>query len=116
MIARLQSRTHAAGFENIEAIVGGIGEGKLPPEVRFDVAFLVTVLGEVRRKSGALRELHDALREGGILSVTEVLPDPHYLRLARVRRLAHDADFREQRLFAGPLSYTVNFVKDARLQ
>jgi hypothetical protein len=51
------------------------------------------------------------LRPGGVLSITEVLPDPHYQRVARVRSLAAEAGFRELALFPGWLSYTLNVGK-----
>jgi hypothetical protein len=59
-----------------------------------------------------LRELRAALRGGGVLSVTEVLPDPHYQTLARVRELAAEAGLTEQRLFEGRAGYTLNLVRD----
>jgi len=39
---------------------------------------LVTVLGEVPDREAALREIFDALKPGGILSVTEIIFDPHF--------------------------------------
>ena len=45
--------------------------------------------------------------------MTEVLPDPHYQRLARVRALAAGAGFRETRLVRGWLSHTLNLGKSA---
>jgi hypothetical protein len=77
------------------------------------VALLVTVLGEIPEKVAALAELGDALRDGGVLSVTEVLPDPHYQSLTRLRRLAREAGLREDRLFAGRVGYTINLVRNS---
>lgn len=110
MIERLRRRLHAQGIANVETVLAGLGAGQLPAET-FDVALLVTVLGEIPDKARALREIHDSLRSGGILSVTEVLPDPHYQAVARVRALATGAGFREQQLCAGVVSFTMNFVK-----
>jgi ubiquinone/menaquinone biosynthesis C-methylase UbiE len=111
MLRRLQRRLAEHGLANVEAILGGLGEGRLPAD-RFDVALLVTVLGEIPDKAAALREIRAALRGGGVLSVTEVLPDPHYQTLARVRELAAEAGLTEQRLFEGRAGYTVNLVRD----
>jgi SAM-dependent methyltransferase len=112
MLGKLRARVEAESLANVELLEAGLGEGKLPADA-FDVAFLVTVLGEVPDKPAALREIHRSLRPGGVLSVTEVLPDPHYQRLARVRELAAAAGFRERRLFSGWLSFTLNLGKDA---
>jgi ubiquinone/menaquinone biosynthesis C-methylase UbiE len=112
MLAKLTRRIEARGIGNVNVLLAGLGEGKLE-ENRFDVAFLVTVLGEIPDKLSALREIYRALRPGGVLSITEVLPDPHYQTVARVRRLAAEAGFRENALHRGRLSYTLNLARPA---
>lgn len=59
----------------------------------FDLVFLVTVLGEIPDKRAALAEFARVLRPGGILSVTEGLPDPDYVRVPVLRGLATEAGF-----------------------
>jgi len=110
MLQRLQERVADRSLGNVETVLGKLGEGLLPAAA-FDVAVLVTVLGEIPDKVGALVEIRDALRSGGVLSVTEVLPDPHYQSLTRVRALAAAAGLREERLFRGWAGYTVNLVR-----
>jgi ubiquinone/menaquinone biosynthesis C-methylase UbiE len=110
MLARLRERLAAQRLANVEVVEAGLGEGKLP-EGAFDVALLITVLGEIPDKGAALREIHRALRSGGVLSITEVLPDPHYQPLARVRALAASAGFREAGVVRGWVSYTLNLGK-----
>lgn len=112
MLEKLASRLAVQGVSNVELLLAGLGEGKLG-ENRFDVAFLVTVLGEIPDKLIALQEIFRALRPGGVLSVTEVLPDPHYQTVARVRELGTRAGFRESAMHRGWLSYTVNLLKPA---
>jgi len=112
MLERLEGRLAEAGLHNVECIRGGLGEGALP-EAAFDVAFLVTVLGEVPDKEAALRDIHHALRLGGRLCVTEVLPDPHYQTVRRVRALAQRVGFREERYLPGWLSFTLELGKYA---
>jgi ubiquinone/menaquinone biosynthesis C-methylase UbiE len=112
MLQRLEHRMREQGVKNVETVLAGLGDGKLPPN-QFDVAFLVTVLGEVPDMRGALHEVHRSLRAGGVLSITEVLPDPHYQSIARVRELAKEVGLRQDRLFPGWFSYTINLVKEA---
>lgn len=110
MLRRTEARVREEGLANIETLLAGIGEGSLPGEA-FDRAVLVTVLGEIVDQAAGLREIHAALRPGGLLSVTEVLPDPHYQSRRRVRRLAEEAglEFVETR---GPwYAFTTNFRK-----
>lgn len=110
MLARLRERLAAQQLTHVEVVEAGLGEGKLP-ESAFDVALLITVLGEIPDKGAALREIHRALRPAGVLSITEVLPDPHYQPLARVRALAASAGFREAGIVRGWVSYTLNLGK-----
>lgn len=112
MLARLEERLAERGVHNVETLLCGLGDGRLAAD-SFDAALLVTVLGEIDDKPAALREIHRALRPGGVLSVTEVLPDPHYQRLARVRELVAGAGFVEQRVDTGPLAFTLNAAKPA---
>ena len=57
----------------------------------FDLAFLVSVLGEIPDRRAAMQEYARILRPGGTLAVTEALPDPDYVRTPVLRRLAADA-------------------------
>lgn len=110
MLTEAGRRVEAHGLSNVDLVRAGLGDGKLPPEA-FDVALLVTVLGEVPDKPAALREILRSLRPGGVLSITEVLPDPHYQRLPRVRSLAREVGFQEVAIFPGLVSYTMNLRK-----
>ncbi len=110
MMRKLKERAADLGVTNLETIVGGAGEGHLPRGV-FDRAFLVTVLGEIVRQETALREIFEALEPEGLLSITEVIPDPHYQSRRRVRRLAESVGF-EYRETLGPwFAFTMNFSR-----
>ncbi len=110
MMRKLKERAAGLGITNLETIVGGAGEGYLTRGV-FDRAFLVTVLGEILKQEAALREIFEALKPGGLLSITEVIPDPHYQPRRRVRRLAESVGF-EHRETLGPwYAFTLNFAR-----
>lgn len=112
MLGRLEKRLSDHGVRNVETVRGALGAGVVPDR-GFDVAMLVTVLGEIPDKTAALAEIRASLRDGGVLSVTEVLPDPHYQPVARVRALAREAGLTESRLFAGRVGYTINLTRAA---
>lgn len=110
MLDMARKRAKIAGLENIHYMLSALGENMLP-ENRFDRAFLVTVLGEIPNRSGGLKEIANSLKPGGILSITEMMPDPHYQTLQSVRSLAHQADLVETSVFGNMFTYTVNYRK-----
>jgi ubiquinone/menaquinone biosynthesis C-methylase UbiE len=111
MLDKLRARAVQQSLHNIRLVHAGAGSGQLEADY-FDRALLVTVLGEIPDKPAALAEIFRALKHGGILSVTEVIPDPHYQRRGTVRRLCRDAGFVEQAAFGSWLAFTVNFLKE----
>ncbi len=110
MLDKLRARLAAQGVGNVRIINGPLGAGHLERDA-FDRAFLVTVLGEVPEPERALREIYESLKPGGILSVTEVLPDPDYLPRGRLRRLVEGVGFRQVAVFGGGLAYTASFER-----
>jgi ubiquinone/menaquinone biosynthesis C-methylase UbiE len=112
MLARTRARALEAGLANIEFLRSGQGEDRLE-RGRFDRAVLVTVLGEIPDQPRAMQELFDALRPGGLLSVTEVVFDPHFQTRQTVTRLAEAAGFREQAFFGNRIAYVIHFGKPA---
>lgn len=110
MLAKLERRVADEGITNVRPLRAGLGEGALR-EGEFDRVVLAMVLGEVRERGAALRELYAALEPGGVLSVTEIFGDPHYRRLPAVRREVEAAGFRLVRRFGGFPAYTLNFER-----
>ena len=110
MLSRTRQRAEVADLENIEYLQASAGEGKLGQE-QFDRALLVTVLGEIPDREAALREIFEALKPEGILSVTETMFDPHYQSRRSVTRLAEAVGFRERAFFGNRLAYTLHFEK-----
>lgn len=110
MLARTQEKSRAAGLSNIRFTQAGLGEGKLEQDY-YDRALLVTVLGEIPNQEAALKEIFSALKPGGILSVTEVIFDPHFQGRETVLRVAGAAGFREKGFFGKRLAYTLHVEK-----
>lgn len=110
MLARAKEKAQASRLTNIEFVQAGAGEGKLGHS-RFDRALLVSVLGEIPDRKGALKEIFDALRPGGILAVTETVFDPHYQSRNTVTQLAAEVGFQEHGFFGNRMAYTLNLMK-----
>ena len=112
MLQRAQHKARAANLTNIQFLQAAAGEGKLGRD-RFDRALLVTVLGEIPNRQTALREIFDALKRGGILSVTEVIFDPHFQSRQMVAKLVCSVGFRENACHGSRIAFTFNFEKTA---
>ena len=110
MLARVREKVQATGLHNVQYLRGGLGEGNLP-QIHFDRAVLVTVLGEIPDPVAALQEIYGALKPAGVLSVTEVIFDPHFQRRETVLHAAQAAGFKEKNLFGRSLAYTLHLEK-----
>ena len=71
----------------------------------------MTVLGEIPDREAALREILAALKPGGMLSVTEIIFDPHFQSRATITQLARSAGFREKAFYGNRIAYTLNLEK-----
>jgi ubiquinone/menaquinone biosynthesis C-methylase UbiE len=111
MLKKLKKRIESNKLKNIKTILGGAGQGHLKETNYFDRAILVTVLGEIPDKKKALEEIFQALKPKGILSITEVLPDPDYQRKKAVIKLTDSIGFVLESKYSKFLSYTMNFLK-----
>jgi ubiquinone/menaquinone biosynthesis C-methylase UbiE len=112
MLPQAEEKARTANLHNIRFIHAGVGEGKLEPN-HFDRALLVTVLGEIPDQEAAMKEIYDALKPGGILSVTEIIFDPHYQRLVTIRGKATAAGFKENNYFGNIFAFTINLEKSS---
>jgi len=110
MLEITKAKARQCGFNNIEFVQAAAGQGSLQRGV-FDRVLLVTVLGEIPERQLAVNEIFAALKPGGILSVTELIFDPHFQRRSTVRRFAQAAGFHEVQRFGNAIAYTMHFVK-----
>jgi 2-polyprenyl-3-methyl-5-hydroxy-6-metoxy-1,4-benzoquinol methylase len=113
MLRRVKEKAQAANLKNIQFLQVGAEEGKLTRN-RSDRVLQVAVLGEIPNRTAALKEIFEALKPGGILSVTEVIYDPHFQSRETVLRLAGTAGFREKNFFGNRFAFTLNLEKPER--
>jgi len=110
MVERLKERARRAQVSNLTAIVGDATQ-PMVAEADFDLAFLATTLGEIPDRAAVLAQCFRGLKPGGVLSITEIFPDPHYQSRSTVKRLAEETGFRLQSIQGGWWLFTANFVK-----
>ena len=111
MLRRARDKAAKAAVTNIEFIRAALGEGGLP-ESLFDRAVLSTVLGEIPDRRAALGEIYASLKPGGFLLINEVVGDPHYQSLAKVKTLAEDVGFRPGAVYGSRLAYSIVLEKE----
>jgi SAM-dependent methyltransferase len=114
MLDRLESRVQLTDLKNIELRLGDITKQGSLTDGEFDRAYLVTVMGEIPASQEALQILYQALKPGGVLSITEMLPDPHYQRRDVVLSQAWEAGFEPSEYWGWVGGYTQNFTKPSR--
>ena len=110
MLKRVRAKADQAGLGNIQYLQGAAGEQKLKKN-EYDCVLLVTVLGEIPDKGAAIKEIFESLKSGGLLSITEVIADPHFQTRKKVLEVVSSVDFKETGFFGNPISYTINFGK-----
>ncbi len=110
MLDRARRKVRSARLTNASLRLAKPGDAGLGRD-EFDRAVMVTVLGEIPDRQAALQEVTDALKPGGLVSVTEVVVDPHFQTRGAVRRLAATAGLREVAFFGNRLGFTLNFEK-----
>jgi ubiquinone/menaquinone biosynthesis C-methylase UbiE len=110
MLQRARHKAQTANLANIRFLQAGVGEGQLEYN-RYDRVLLVTVLGEIPDREAALKEIFAALKPGGLLSVTEIIFDPHFQRRSTVARFATSVGFREKMFFGNRIAYTLHLEK-----
>lgn len=102
------SRPENRDIKNIKLIEGDVH--KLPfDDNSFDVIYTVTVLQELPDRNKALKEMKRVLKPGGILAVTEFLPDPDYPLKSTTIKLGEDAGFMLDKVEGNLWNYTVRF-------
>lgn len=114
MLGRAKEKALAEKLDNISYLQAGLGDGRLESNT-YDRALLVTVLGEIPDQLRALEEIFDALKPGGILSVTEIIFDPHFQSKKAVLEVTAKAGFQEKAFFGKSLAYTMHFEKPVHI-
>lgn len=112
MLDKLRRKLAGDDPGNVELIHGDATQTVLPRESA-DVVYLCTVLGEIPDRRTALAHCFDALKPGGRLSITEIIMDPHYQTVAKVRALAAELGFEFEDITSNWRMYTANFRRPA---
>ena len=90
MLDRCPKKCESMGFANVVYVAGDAAT--LPfADAAFDMVYMVTVFGEVHDPDACLRGVRRILRPGGVLSISEHLPDPDFTSLRALQQRAERA-------------------------
>jgi ubiquinone/menaquinone biosynthesis C-methylase UbiE len=108
MLAKARRKLRAAGLANVAFAQGDAAALPYTDGV-FDIALLVTVLGEVPDRRGCLRSLGRVLRPGGLLVIHEQWPDPDLIAIDVLRAAVEREGFRFEESLGPRWNYTAVF-------
>jgi SAM-dependent methyltransferase len=111
MLTQLEKKARLNAISNIRTYVRDVTSETGLAADSFDRAWMVTVLGEIPDQRAALRNIFRALKPGGTLSITEIIPDPHFQTRQKVLRLGEEAGFQPSKSWGWAWAFTQNFTK-----
>ena len=87
MADRCRKKCVSMGFANVVYVVGEAAT--LPvANAAFDMVYMVTVFGEAEDQEACLGGVRRIIRPGGVLSISEHLPDPDFTSLRAMQQRA----------------------------
>ena len=88
MLKKVETKAREAHITHITTVHTTIGTNQPQfTQKKFDRITLVAVLGEIPNQEAALKEIASLLKPDGILSITELIFDPHFQRRTTIRTL-----------------------------
>ena len=97
-------------IRNIRVVKASAYEIPYPAE-SFDIVFTVSVLQEIPKPHETLLEAYRVLKKGGIMSVSEFIPDPDWLLPGTVEKQLMAAGFKSIKRYGNLFRYTITGVK-----
>ena len=78
---------------------------------KFDVIYMVTVLGEIENQKEYIGEFYRMLKPNGVLSISEQGGDPDKMSVEEIEELLKDFNFEFYKLYGTKNNFTINFKK-----
>lgn len=78
---------------------------------KFDLIYMITVIGEVENKEQYIREFFRMLRPCGVLSISEQAGDPDKISIEEIKKLVYGFGFKFDKLYGTKNNFTINFRK-----
>lgn len=75
----------------------------------FDIAFMVTVLGEIEKKDCYIKELKRTIKNNGLLAISELPGDPDHLSKKEIIKLLTKHGFTKHKTYGKKNNFTIIF-------
>lgn len=79
---------------------------------KFNVIYMVTVLGEIENKQNYIDEFFRLLCDHGILSISEQAGDADKMSVDKIKDLLQNSGFKFDKLYGTKNNFTINFRKN----
>ena len=110
VVQRLEKRVEREGATNVFPKVDNAYDLSFE-DGSVDRVFAIACLPEIPEPVKALREIYRILKDNGIVSLSELFPDPDYPRRKTEIRWAEEAGFELDEMFGNWFIYQLNFRK-----
>lgn len=110
VIKRLKTRISKNKIQNVEFMVQDASKLDLADN-SIDIILAIACLPEIPRPSDVLREWRRVLKPGGIISLSEMFPDPDYPLRRTEKKWAAEAGLNFEEQFGNWFIYQLNFKK-----
>ncbi|MFX1418757.1 MAG: class I SAM-dependent methyltransferase [Promethearchaeota archaeon] len=111
IITRLKKRIEKEKVTNIFPKIDDVYNLSFEDE-SIDRVLMITCLPEIPDPIRALKEIKRILKPNGLVSLSEMLPDPDYPRRKTEKRWAKEAGFELDEQFGNWFVYQINFKKE----
>ena len=108
MLAKVKIK--ATMLDNVEYLKIQLSENPLGKD-QYDCILLVNVLGEIPNQKAAFKDIFCALKPSGVLSVSELIFDPHFQSISHIRGLAEEVGFIINAVYGSKWVYTIHLQK-----
>jgi len=110
VVERLRERAEREGIGNVEARIDNVHSFSFGDDT-VDRVLMIATLGEIPDPVAALRECRRILRSGGLVCLSELLPDPDYPLRGTEKRWASEAGLVLDGEYGSFFVYQLHFKK-----
>lgn len=110
VIKRLRERTEREGVVNVITLIDNVHSFSFGDDT-VDRVLMIATLGEIPDPVAVLRECRRILRPGGLVCLSELLPDPDYPLRGTEKRWAEEAELVLDGEYGSFFVYQLHFKK-----